>query len=59
MLGIDNWIQNFIHFNIRDLTPEKLGDIPNPHLEYAIYWTFKSVQAASFIGLLNSMNSNY
>lgn len=50
MIWLGNWFKNFAQVDWKQLTPQNLADIEAPRLEYAIYWTLKSVQAGSFIG---------
>ncbi|KAI6199590.1 Bms1-type G domain-containing protein [Aphelenchoides besseyi] len=50
-IGLENWLANFAQLGSwLTHTPDKLAEVPLPRVEYAIWWTFKSAQAASIVG---------
>ncbi|CAD5223572.1 unnamed protein product [Bursaphelenchus okinawaensis] len=49
-LQMEEWFLNFTQFQRTAITPETVGTVSNPRLEYALNTTFKSVQFSSFLG---------
>lgn len=50
MIGLEAWFANFSQISSRWITAQSLADIPRPHVEYAIFATFKAAEVMSVIG---------
>ncbi|CAD6186710.1 unnamed protein product [Caenorhabditis auriculariae] len=50
MIGLESWFSNFTQFSRKWITAESLADVPRPHVEYAIWSTFKAAELMSVLG---------
>ncbi|CAI2354873.1 unnamed protein product [Caenorhabditis sp. 36 PRJEB53466] len=50
MIGLEAWFANFSQISSRWITAQSLADVPRPHVEYAIFATFKAAEMMSVLG---------